>query len=904
LVAASIAVGLAVTLYSPNTATAAAVPAGYSVDVDQSGTTTSANLGGSGSLTGTGQGNVNYGAGEECAPSGDGGPFSSGQYPPSTCAQLGRPYASSGSPEHPSNFWFTGNQNCTAAGRPYSGADFTWHVLLPAAGSWHVDAYIPTWTSYGWGNQYRLTAADGQSQVYPLTQQAYHGQWIHLFESHPFTANQEYTVTLTQADGADAYCHYQLADQMKWVYDGPPIGGHLSASSRVALIPDAGDSSQGGAMPTTGSVGGAPSDSFDKFSFTDVPLDQVNDATLSTYDTAVLMQVSTSELTATAKQALAQFVRAGGKLIIHDADGTTGNDYSWLPVPASTGQSCSNCGATNGTANVVENNSLLSNRPGDPAYVNLGELQGATDAIGDANVMVAQDPRWFVDARATNSVNSTGAVHTYASDTGLIIFNGFDTDPVGSPEASGVDWLEKMWYSELSQGWNPDQLPHATPVNDTCSPPPLPPSAALLSGAPRALPALPLHTKNRWIVDRSGRRRVKLASVNWYGAEEKDYVVSGLDCQKLEDIAKEIRNLGFNSVRLPFSNEMVERSRHGVKVADARLAANQDLMGRSPLQVYAAVVDALTRQGLLVILDNHMSNADWCCGLGDRNGLWDSFQRTTTFRKFSTKRWLGDWRRVAGMFRHNRAVIGADLRNELRDDRVRGRRPGWHDGPRRNDWWRAAVMGGSAVSRVNPNLLVMVEGTNFGTDLGGAYQHPLTVRQCLHYHGLTPTSCGWLRQHRLVYAPHDYPWFEGGVNCYTGCGADSSLHSRLGAKWGFILTRHRTFTAPVWVGEFGTCHLDNSCVGGQWFPNFIRYLKDGDIDWSYWAINGTMARGTTWNDNGSVKSQQLPTDEEKYGILSKQWNHPALCSLTDALSSIIPAHQGPAATAGPSPFTC
>jgi endoglucanase len=911
-VAAVLAVGPAVALCSPGTVWAAAVPPGYSVDVDESGATASGNLGGSGSLTGSGQGNVNYGAGEECAPSSDGGPFSSGHYPPSTCAQLGRSYASSGSPEHPSDFWFTGNQNCVAAGRPYSGADFTWHVRLPAAGYWHVDAYIPTWTSYGFGNQYILTAADGQSQVYPLTQQAYHGQWIRLFGSHPFSADQEYTVTLTLADGADAFCHYQLADQMKWVYEGPPIGGHLSSSSRVALIPDAGENSQGGTMPTTGSVAGAPSDSFDHFSFSDVPLDQVNGATLSTYDTAVLMQVSTSELTPTARQALAQFVRAGGKLIIHDADGTTGNDYSWLPVPAATGQSCSNCGATNGTANVVEDNSLISSRPADPAYVNVGELQGATDAIGDANVMVTQDPRWFVDARATNSVGSTGAVHTYASDAGLIIFNGFDTDSVGSAGASGVDWLAKMWYSELSQGWNPDQLPRRTPVSDTCTPLPPWPDGALLGGVPRVLPALPLHAKGRWIVDRRGRR-VKLASVNWYGAEEKDYVVSGLDCQKLDDIAKEIRNLGFNSVRLPFSNEMVERSlkrRNRLKVDETRLAANPDLMGRSPLEVYKAVVRALTSQGLLVILDDHTSNAEWCCSLGDRNGLWDSFQRTATFKNFSTKRWLSDWRHMAAMFRHNPAVVGADLRNELRDDHLNGRRqPGWYGGPRQDDWWQAAIMGGSAVNRANPNLLVMVEGTNYATNLKGVFDHPLTFRECMKSQRLPRDVCHWLRHHRVVYSPHDYWWDEKDVTCYDGCAPESALHSRLGKAWGFILTKHRKFTAPIWVGEFGTCHQDEACLSGSgpegnWFPKFVRYLSDGDIDWSYWAVNGTEARGTETYDNGSIKSQRSPADEETYGVLSRQWNHPALCSLTDTLASLIPAHQGPVSAQGSPPFTC
>jgi hypothetical protein len=217
--------------------TADALPSGYSVTVDESGTTTSGGSGGSGSLQGSGQGNVNYGFAQECAPSQDGGPFSIGNYPPATCAALGRPYSSTGSPEQPSGFWFTGNQTCVNAGRPFSGSTFTWHVQLPQTGAWHVEMYVPTWTSYGFGNQYILNSDDGQFQNTGLTQQAYHGQWVHLFDSHTFTAGHDYTVTLTLADTADGNCHYQMADEMRWVYDGASTGSPPSASKPILCSP-------------------------------------------------------------------------------------------------------------------------------------------------------------------------------------------------------------------------------------------------------------------------------------------------------------------------------------------------------------------------------------------------------------------------------------------------------------------------------------------------------------------------------------------------------------------------------------------------------------------------------------------------------------------------------------------
>src|SRR5437764_756835 len=93
-------------------------------------------------------------------------------------------------------------------------------------------------------------------------------------------------------------------------------------STAVALIPNDGGDSDGGAMPTSGTVPGQDDESFDQFSFTDVGLDEIDPGTLAQYDTVVLMQVQTSDLTDAARQALSQFVTGGGKLIIHDADGT------------------------------------------------------------------------------------------------------------------------------------------------------------------------------------------------------------------------------------------------------------------------------------------------------------------------------------------------------------------------------------------------------------------------------------------------------------------------------------------------------------------------------------------------------------------------------------------------------
>ncbi len=367
------------------------------------------------------------------------------------------------------------------------------------------------------------------------------------------------------------------------------------------------------------------------------------------------------------------------------------------------------------------------------------------------------------------------------------------------------------------------------------------------------LPAVPFHTDSRWILDAKGKR-FKLASVNWYGAEEKDHVVAGLDRAELHAVARLIRAEGFNSVRLPWSNEMYELD---PLVDDARVAANPKLRGLHAMEIFDRVIAALAHEGLVVVLDNHTSRADWCCSGSDGNGLW----YTSDYPEAS---WLADWRGIVQRYESEPAVIGADLRNELRamDD---GRTPTWGGSDTTLDWRAAAMRGGNAVLGVNPKLLVFVEGLAYATDLTGAYSNPISFA--------VPG--------RLVYEAHDYAWFHTGMTSY------SDLSTALGNAWGFLLTQNKAFTAPVWVGEFGTQHdatnVDAASGAGLWFKSFRQYLANADIDWSYWALNGTAARGAT----------RTTDTVETFGVLDATWSAPASKDLDDALHPLEAATQGP-----------
>jgi endoglucanase len=367
------------------------------------------------------------------------------------------------------------------------------------------------------------------------------------------------------------------------------------------------------------------------------------------------------------------------------------------------------------------------------------------------------------------------------------------------------------------------------------------------------LPAVPLHTQSRWILD-SNNQRFKMASVNWYGAESPDYVVGGLDIMPLQTLAHAIRQMGFNAVRLPWSNEMLEKN---PLVTASYLSKNPALQGKHALEVFDEVIAALAKEGLLVILDNHVSRADWCCSDTDGNGLW----YTQTYPQAA---WIADWQTIVLRYQNQPAVVGADLRNEVRAAGTVT--PVWGGGNAQTDWASAAELAGNAVLQSNSKLLIIVQGLGYSGDLGGAYARPIQLS--------TPN--------RLVYSPHDYAWYHTGEQAY------GTLKTTLGNKWGFILVQGKPYTAPIFVGEFGTCNTSATCVAdtsgqGLWFTSFRQYLLDADIDWSYWPLNGTESSGYS-RTHGAV---------DTYGLLDAAWSGASRQDLLQVLQALQPATQFP-----------
>lgn len=364
------------------------------------------------------------------------------------------------------------------------------------------------------------------------------------------------------------------------------------------------------------------------------------------------------------------------------------------------------------------------------------------------------------------------------------------------------------------------------------------------ASAVAAAPAFPLHTSGQYIVDSNGAR-VHLNAFNWYGFESTDYVVEGLQAQPLSSIVSTIKGLGFNAVRLLWSNQMVESN---PVVGNYALTANPGLAGENALTIMDTVVNALTSAGIMVILDNHMSNAGWCCSTTDNNELWYNAD-------YPQANWVADWQTLVTRYRSNPGVIGVDLRNEPRS-------PATWGGSSSTDWHAAAQLGGNAVLTINPNLLVFVEGVNYAGDLSGVATLPVQLNVA----------------NQLVYEAHDYGfWYSSStMTSYT------TYVNTIAPKWGYLVTGSNP--QPLWVGEFGTCNSADTCVSsisssnlGYWFNMVTSYLRQNNLDWDYWAINGTT-ESNNGNGFGTV---------EGYGVLNLTWNGSALPSLTSRLQSMM-----------------
>jgi aryl-phospho-beta-D-glucosidase BglC (GH1 family) len=379
--------------------------------------------------------------------------------------------------------------------------------------------------------------------------------------------------------------------------------------------------------------------------------------------------------------------------------------------------------------------------------------------------------------------------------------------------------------------------------------------------------ATPLSTKGRFIVDANGNR-VRLAGVNWYGASEDLGVPAGLDRVDLQALAQLIAAQGFNSVRLPFSVWMIEQT---AKVPQQYLTQNADLVGKNPLGVYDACVNALTDQGLIVIPNCHMLDRGWCCGNDDRNGLWfnDSFPEP----KFDNA-----WNTIATRYKSNPLVAAMDIKNEPRPAMVSGKalKPNWGGGGP-TDIAAMYTRVGKAIQQINPHPLIICEGLGYATNLKDVAKHPVQLNQA----------------NKVVYSMHDYSWS-------SHDGEDQAAYNNhMHTNGGYLLDTDPQKRAPVWIGEFGHVASNLTPQTTGWGAHIMTWLKDQDLDWCWWALNPTHGQSTVPFAEPAKAQRAKQGDKEPFGLLNQGWTDVGFPAVMSMLKAVMPPSTGPGTGATP-----
>src|SRR5438270_11709504 len=185
------------------------------------------------------------------------------------------------------------------------------------------------------------------------------------------------------------------------------------------------------------------------------------------------------------------------------------------------------------------------------------------------------------------------------------------------------------------------------------APVPRPDPFAACQHDPANLPPLPrgttFHTCGARILGFDGQP-VQISGVSWFGMETGTYAPHGLWTRNWKGMLDQIAALGFNTVRLPFSNEALAPGRIPQNI---NYDVNPDLAGKTGLEVMDMLIRGASERGLKVILDRHRPTA------AGQSELWytDSVPED---------RWIADWVMLANRYRGQSAVLGIDLHNEPR----------------------------------------------------------------------------------------------------------------------------------------------------------------------------------------------------------------------------------------------
>jgi endoglucanase len=369
---------------------------------------------------------------------------------------------------------------------------------------------------------------------------------------------------------------------------------------------------------------------------------------------------------------------------------------------------------------------------------------------------------------------------------------------------------------------------------------------------------------------------LQLRGINMFGFNTAILIPQYLDKMSWKVQIQQVKDLGFNAVRLPFVPETLYSTLTIGGTLDTYVdpVLNSDIIGKTPLEFLDLWMAEADRQGLYVVMDFHSISK------GTLDPLWhvedaaiyaeEGTAPTYNFEPYTTDDWIRDLVFVATRYASNPHLVGVDLYNEPHDTAR------WGPGDDalyqvQNDWKLAAEAASSAVLAANPNLLIFVQGIYLNHDGTEDSTLPINYGENLQAESYRPLD---IPENKLVLFPHTY-----GPDALEGSSKSSfdaaDFPDNLASGWETLFGRFQP-VAPivlgrtVIVGEFGGFY-GTGPTGNQdkvWQDALVDYLIAKDMRSAfYWCYTPNSAgTGGILDDDLNVRTDKIAMLHRLFGI--------------------------------------
>ena len=366
-----------------------------------------------------------------------------------------------------------------------------------------------------------------------------------------------------------------------------------------------------------------------------------------------------------------------------------------------------------------------------------------------------------------------------------------------------------------------------------------------------------LHTDGNKILDKNGKQ-VWLTGVNWFGYNTGTNTFDGLWNSQLVPSVKAIADHGFNLIRVPISVQLINQWAAGeYPRANYNNAYNPELNDMNSLEIFEYFLKLAEENGLKVMPDIHCAETD---AMGHNVNLWYT-DKVSVNDYYRALEWL------ASRYKNNDTIIAIDIKNEPHGKQNEQNKAIWNNSTDINNWKYTAETAAKKILAINPNVLIMVEGTEiypksksnsdyksqnaddyyfnwWGGNLRGVRDYPINLGSY---------------QNKLVYSPHDYgptvyqqPWFKSGYNY------ESLMKDCWNDNWLYI---HKENIAPLLIGEWGGFMREPNLT---WMTCMRKLIKNYHLNHTFWCYNANSG------DTGGLVLDDFKTwDTEKYNFVKE-----------------------------------